>query len=544
MATFLDVSVKSKLWALVLLCLGGIIFLMSNNLIELNSNLLEDRKVNTKHVVETAYSVVDYFGKLADAGIMDKKSAQQQAIKLLKTLRYDDKNYFWINDYHPTMVMHPYKPELDGKDLSNNADPNGKKLFVAFVNKVKSDGEGFVDYLWPKPGFDKPVSKISYVKGYKKWQWIIGSGIYLDDINTIYWREAKTNLFLLIVLSVALFGASYLIIKGITNPLNKLRSVMNNVEAEGNLEVRTNIEQKDEIGQMAHAFDNMLGTFRNTIKDFISIIGNLNNSSSTLTNVANQTAQDVNDQQIRTEQIATAINEMSATVHEVAGSAETASTAASNAFTAAQEGNGIVVSTIDAINSLANEVISASDVIAKLENDSKDIGRVLDVIRSIAEQTNLLALNAAIEAARAGEQGRGFAVVADEVRTLAQRTQESTQEIQSMIETLQSGAQKAGKVMQSGRSAAEACTEQASVAGQSLESIIQAVKEINEQNTLIASAVEEQSTVAEDINKNISSISQIAVHSAENSQQTASTSNTMNDMVRRLESDIRQFKVR
>ena len=537
-----DFRIKFKLWSLVSISMIGTMILIVNALIVLNSSLIDGRKLKTQHVVESAYSIIEHFGNLADKGKLDLKSAQSQAIEQIKSLRYDGENYFWINDYHPNMIMHPYKPKLDGKDLSEVKDPKGKKLFVAFADKVKNEGQGFVDYLWPKPGFDEPVEKISYVKGYEKWQWIVGSGIYLDDVKSIFWQQATAYLLILAVLAVVQLLLSYIIIKGISNPINHLRSIMDRSGETGDLTEKSDIYQSDESGMMAKAYDSMLDKFRNVIRETNLIVDSLNSSSDSLTSTANQTAQDVNQQQFKTDQIATAINEMSATVQEVANSAELASASARDAYTAANNGNDVVKDTVNAIGTLAEEVIGASDVINKLESDSNDIGRVLDVIRGIAEQTNLLALNAAIEAARAGEQGRGFAVVADEVRSLAQRTQESTQEIQSMIETLQAGAQDAGKAMHSGRAAADACTEKAAVAGQSLQAIIQAVDEINSLNTQIASAAEEQSAVAEDINQNVTSISEIANQSAGNSQETASTCGDMQEMIQQLERTVHQFK--
>jgi len=542
MYKFSNISIKFKLWSLVAISLLGTMILIVNALFVLNSSLLDGRKLKTQHVVETAYSIIEHYGELAKKGELDKVVAQQQAIQQIKWLKYDETNYFWINDYHPKMIMHPYKPKLDGKDLSDIKDPNNKKLFVAFAEKVKAEGQGFVDYFWPKPGFNDPVGKISYVKGYSQWQWIIGSGIYLDDVNTLFWQQARAYLVILAILAVLQVLVSFIIIKGISSPINRLRSIMDYSGETGDLTEKTNIDQDDESGMMAKAYDSMLNKFRQVIRDTNSIVHSLNNSSDSLTSTANQTAHDVNEQQLKTDQIATAINEMSATVQEVAHNAESASASANQAYGAAQNGNDVVRDTVNAIRTLADEVIGASDIITKLETDSNDIGRVLDVIRGIAEQTNLLALNAAIEAARAGEQGRGFAVVADEVRSLAQRTQESTQEIQSMIETLQSGAQNAGNAMQSGRAAAEACTEKAAVAGQSLEDIIKAVEDITSLNTQIASAAEEQSAVAEDINKNVTSISEIASQSASNSQNTASTCSSMTDMLHNLENTIQQFK--
>ncbi|NHZ69797.1 MAG: methyl-accepting chemotaxis protein, partial [Thermotogales bacterium] len=259
--------------------------------------------------------------------------------------------------------------------------------------------------------------------------------------------------------------------------------------------------------------------------------------------VTSTTREGVQRQKSEIDQVATAMTEMAATVQEVARNAATAAGAARDANEEAGSGKRVVKETIQAINSLAGEVQSASDVINQLAADSEAIGGVLDVIRGIAEQTNLLALNAAIEAARAGEQGRGFAVVADEVRTLAQRTQTSTQEIQSMIEKVQSGARNAVNVMESGREQAAGSVSKAGEAGTSLETINSAVSAINDMNMQIASAAEEQSAVAEEINRNIVNIGIVADETADGSNKIA---NANEDLVRlggQLQSIVSMFKV-
>ena len=537
-----NISVKYKLWSLIVFSAIGLVALMIHALQDLNANLLHDRKVKAQDVVDIAYGIIEYQAKQAEQGIVDEATAKRSAIAQIKSLRYENNDYFWINDYQPKMIMHPTKPELDGKDLSNIADPKGIKLFVEFADIVKQQGSGYVTYMWPKPDSDDPVEKLSYVKGFEKWQWIVGTGIYIDDMNKVFWAEVRTDLAFIFVTLAIMIAASLYIIKDITSGIRKVHDAMEQVEQTGNLNAEVDATRQDEIGEIAVAFNKMLTKFRTVISDVRQMFDNLNGSSNSLATVANQTVRDVMEQQSKTDQVATAINQMSATVQEVARSAEAASHSANQANDSAMNDHDVVQSTINAINSLADEVISSSDVIAKLESNSDDIGRVLDVIKGIAEQTNLLALNAAIEAARAGEQGRGFAVVADEVRTLAQRTQESTQEIQSMIEALQAGARNAGEAMQSSRTRAESCTQQAAEANDSLQSILSAVKEINELNAQIASASEQQSAVAEDINKNVVGISQIATQSSANSQETASTCDAINNMVQTLESQLSQFR--
>jgi len=240
-------------------------------------------------------------------------------------------------------------------------------------------------------------------------------------------------------------------------------------------------------------------------------------------------------------QVATAMHEMTATIHDVAANAASAAHGAGEADAEARHGQRVVSETIKVIGELAAEVENSANVIQQLEAESANIGAVLDVIRDIAEQTNLLALNAAIEAARAGEQGRGFAVVADEVRTLASRTQQSTGEIQAIIQSLQGRAAAATQVMKAGRSKAEASVDKAGAAGDSLAKITSAVASINDMNTQIASAAEEQSAVAEEINRNVNTISQVAEETSASAESTSRASEDMARLVQRLQSLVMQF---
>lgn len=313
--------------------------------------------------------------------------------------------------------------------------------------------------------------------------------------------------------------------------------------ADGDLLAAVDYQGRDELGRVAAAFNAMRLRMHEMITQVANATGQLAAASEETTAVTVQTSDGIRRQQSETEQVAAAMNEMSATVQDVARNAASAAEAAHAADADAANGRKVLARTVEVINTLAREVENATGVIRSLQDDSNNIGSVLDVIRAIAEQTNLLALNAAIEAARAGEAGRGFAVVADEVRTLASRTQQSTSEIQAMIEKLQGGAANAVKVMETGhRQAGEGVT-QVAEAGAALESILQAVTTINDMNAQIASAAEQQSAVAEEINRNIVTVSEIAEQTSVGSQQTAATSEELAQLAAQLQSLVGQFRV-
>lgn len=370
--------------------------------------------------------------------------------------------------------------------------------------------------------------------------------IGMDRSHYVTAINSARNTAILVGLATLILGAliAAFIARQIVVPLNRAVDAMNEIaEGDGDLTQRLDESGNNEISRLAHAFNNFAEKVRGMVSQVYGSTTQLASAAEEMSLVMEETKRDTLQQQSETSQVVTAMNEMTATVQEVARHATEAATAASNADHASVDGKKVVLSTMNAIEALSSEVHSAANVISQLEKDSENIGTVLDVIKGIAEQTNLLALNAAIEAARAGEQGRGFAVVADEVRTLASRTQQSTQEIQTMIENLQVGAQSAVKVMDESRAKAEDSVSQAAKAGGSLEEITHSVSQINDMNTQIATAAEEQSAVAEEINRNIVNISEIVDRTADGANQTSIASEELASLAAQLQQLVNQFKV-
>lgn len=536
-------SISHKLWLMILLSVSGLIAITILSLEEYHKSLMEEKELQTKALVESAYSILANFQTRVESGELSITQAQNAAKSEIKVLRYDETNYFWINDETARIVMHPIKPELDNKDLSGFEDPNGKRIFVEFADMAKQHGEGVVDYYWPKPGQEQPVQKVSYVKGFKPWGWVLGTGIYVDDVETAFWANAFTLSAAGLVLATVLLGFVIVIKNSILSPIKNTTIALDDISmGEGDLTRRLDESGRDEIVALSIAFNRFSEKIEKVIIKVAQISAQLAAAAEQLSNTTSQTHDNISQQQVETQTVASAITEMVATVKEIASSAADAASAAHEADEQAAKGKEVVIDVTGAITRLSTEMDSAMEMMNMLAQESQNIGSVLDVIREIAEQTSLLALNAAIEAARAGEQGRGFAVVADEVRSLSTRTQEATKEIRDMIVRLQDGTDNAVNVINRSGGATSETVTMANEAAESLAHVVASVVQISQRNIQIASASEEQSAVAAEIDRSVVHISDLAKQTSMASEEIAQATAELSSLGEDLREMISQFK--
>jgi methyl-accepting chemotaxis protein len=544
MSTLRSMSIGQRLWLILVVALAMLVSLGLVMLKQIHDDLYRGRAEQTVYVVQVANGVLEYYHGLEKAGTLTRDAAQQQAMTVIRGLRYDKTDYFWINDLRPVMIMHPTNAKLEGQDLSTVRDPDGFALFNEMVSLAKAKGSGMVNYRWPKPGASEPVQKTSYVQLFAPWGWVLGSGVYIDDVQADFMAQiGQASLVgLMIMLIMAL--VVWLISRSIVRPLRASVAAMADIASgESDLTRTLSVDGKDEITLLAGHFNTFTAKLHRVVSQLQSCAVALGQSSAELGTNAEQARERSGQQAQQMELVATAINEVTHSVQDVARNAEHAASEMRDARGQAEQGQVNIDTSMRQIDALSGTIDEAVEVIRTLAGESTQIGKVLEVISSIADQTNLLALNAAIEAARAGEQGRGFAVVADEVRLLAQRTQKSTAEIHAMVQRLQTHSDSAVKVIGESSRASRLTIEQANQAGQSLTSISQALVNLNSLNASIASATLQQTHAVEDINQNVTVAAQLSHTTAQAAEHSSTASQGLKNLSGELSGLLRQFRL-
>lgn len=550
-----DISIGKKIYistALIMLVFILVVFWIYNNY---RNQMYTTARLKLAAAVETAMGVIDLAAERTAQGVTLEK-AQADAKETISKLRFNNgKIYFWINDTQPKMIMHPIKPQLDGKDLSNTADPDGKRLFVEMVKATSKTGSGYVNYQWPKPGKDKPQPKLSFVKKHPQWNWIVGSGVYVDDL------EAKISKVFYSILAVVLIAITlssvmiYLLSRSIVGPMKKTNRMITELE-KGHLGERLNLSHNDEIGVMADTMDSFADSLQNEVIGSLQKLANgnldlnivpkdqqdevriaLNRLENDLNEVMtaiqaagdqisagsvnvsdfSQTlSQSATESAASLEEISSSLNEMSGQTKLNADNANQVNQLSSQAKQATEEGKA----------KMENMVAAMTDI----SEAGQNINKIIKVIDEIAFQTNLLALNAAVEAARAGQHGKGFAVVAEEVRNLAARSAKAASETAELIE---------GSVQKTNNGA-----EIAGQTAESLESIFEGISKVSDLAEEIAAASNEQAEGIGQINQGLNQIDQTIQQNTATAEESAAAAEELSGQAATLLDMLKRFRLK
>jgi methyl-accepting chemotaxis protein len=502
-------TLSRKIYALISLSFVGLLGIAILDSRELASSLKQQKQIELQHLTELALGIVKEEHAAAQKGEIAVAEAQKRALARVATLRYGNNDYFVVQDMVPRVLMHPVTAQLVGKDMSGVKDPTGKLFSVEMRDLVKQKGGGFIDYVWPRPGSDKPQPKLSYIVGFAPWDWSVMTGVYVDDLDVQAWSSAQRSLIaaglvLLLTLVVSMFVA-----RGVTRPLQRMTVAMKAL-AGGKLDVEVpGVGRHDEVGEMAEAVEvfKSNATARQVLEaereeaeagavarrkadmhkladDFEAAVGGIIEAVSSASSQLETSASTLTSTAERAEELATMVaaasEEASTNVQSVASATEEMSSSVNEISRQVQESARMA-------NEAVDQARTTNDRVSELSKAAARIGDVVELINTIAGQTNLLALNATIEAARAGEAGRGFAVVASEVKALAEQTAKATGEIGQQITGIQAATQESVNA---------------------IKEISGTIEKLSEISSTIAAAVEEQGAATQEISRNVQQAAQ------------------------------------
>ncbi|WP_319471417.1 cache domain-containing protein [uncultured Pseudodesulfovibrio sp.] len=501
MKRYRDWGMRSKVLSIFLTAVALILAgLMGYFLPVVGDSLMEEKRIATMSVVEVAYSVIDYWGEEASSGKVSKEEAQKLAMEEIRKMRYQGSEYFWINDVNHIVVAHGAKASLEGKDVGELKDKNGVYIFREFVKVAKRSGQGFVNYEWPKPGSSEDVPKVSFVKLYRPWGWIVGSGIYVDDVEaqvaSLRWEILIPTI---IVMGLLMLLVTF-VVRSMVLPLQEAVDVSNRM-SHGDLTKDIQVRSKDEVGQLSQAMSNMLRELRRVVGEVGEASEQVAAGSEELASSAIELSQGATEQASSVEEVSASMEEMTSSIGQNAENAQTTNTMTNQAAVDTEQGGQAVVKTVDAMKQIADKIL---------------------IVEEIARQTNLLALNAAIEAARAGEHGKGFAVVAAEVRKLAERSGTAAAEISDLSVSSVKVAEEAGEL---------------------LGKIVPDIRKTAELVQEITMTSNEQHTGGEQVNAAIQQLDKVIQQNASASEEVASTAEELSGQSVQLQQAIRFFKI-
>lgn len=512
-------TLKLKAWLLVVFMLLSLFGMMLVGLFTLREASDSDNRARVVQLLTSTWSTVVQIEKQVQQGILSEPQGKALATQILRENKYSDSEYVYVADEKMNFVATPLDPQLHGTSFHDFKDGEGNSVGQILLNAVKAESGGTAWYEWTQKKEDGSIEdKLSIARKTPLWGWYVGTGIGFHEVDARFWATAQWQVVICLVISVMLAGLLLFSIRRLLMILGgepkQVLAIVQEV-ANGNLNTSRRLPGEIPKGSVLSAtlkMRNNLGKIINLLSDTVKELRAETQGSVERIGTISQMFE---QQKSETDMVASAMTQMSASAQSVSDNANLAAGETLTADDQGRKASALVSETAGAIEDLVQQVYQASEAIDSLGSDVENIVTVLDVIRGIAEQTNLLALNAAIEAARAGESGRGFAVVADEVRSLAARTQDSTEEIQKMIENLQAGSQRAIQSIQASTSASSGTMEQAQSAQNALSQISTSLTAISEMNQNMATSASEQNHVADDIAMRINTIASSATEASE-----------------------------
>ena len=538
------IKISTRLLIMLLLSLIATVVMFMFALSSVHNLLMQEKQAQLASLTDVAVSIVNDFHQIAQSGELTEDEAKQQALKALDKMRYAGNEYYFTIDRQGQMIQHAFAKKLVNTNVLSLKDPNGVQLFQQMLTLTQVQESAPLEYMWNKPEATSPSPKLSVVKRFQPWGWVIGTGVYIDDINAQEVIFSKQYFWMFCLVWVPVFLMLYFIINSISVPMKETISAFKNIaKGEGDLTLRLTEDSQDELNEIAHNFNIFIERIAQLVRSVFVSVENSRDLAMGLGSIASQSNIVTGRMQSETESVAAAITQMSMTALEVASNAKLAADSAHNADDEANRISHVVDVAMSKISELSNELDNSATVARDLQLSSSKIGQILEVIVGIAEQTNLLALNAAIEAARAGEAGRGFAVVADEVRTLASRTQDSIREINVIIDAIRGSIAGVNSSVERAKEKSDETVTETRQVVDALDVIKRAVADISEMNIHIATATDEQSAVIAELNLNITRINDISIENQTKSTQLENSSDGIRQGSSELESLISSFKI-
>ncbi|MGF6602484.1 methyl-accepting chemotaxis protein [Paraburkholderia sp. GAS448] len=517
--TMQKMTLNKKLASMIAVLWIGLILIGAFGAWQNRSSMISDRRDQLTSLVQQGMGIVNRYYTLSQQHVIAEDEAKKQALAAIAAMRYGKDGYVSVNDSQPVMLMHPFKPEMVGKNMSQFTDSSGNRLFVDIVNAGNQPGGGFVNYLWAKPGSgsDEPVAKTSYAAHFTPWDWYLVTGMYMDDVQSAFYANLLRWLVITVVLGAIATAVMVLVLRSVRHALGgDLEVAVDAAQrmAHGDLSMPVPVSQTDR-GSLLYALHTMQRGLVETVSRVRTGTENINVGATEIAAGNTDLSQRTEEQAAALVETASSMDEMTSNVKQNAESALQAAALAGQAADVATRGSQVV-----------DDVVRT---MGEITNSSRQIGDIIGVIDGIAFQTNILALNAAVEAARAGEQGRGFAVVAAEVRSLAQRSATAAKEIKALIET--------------STDTVEAGASLVTNAGSTMTEIVQSVRRVNEILEEISNASREQSAGIEQVNRAVGEMDQVTQQNAALVEQAAAAAHSLKDQVGVLREAIASFSL-